>query len=234
MSCLGGLSMTRMRYLHLLFIIIFLISLVNAETTFFNDPDEVFILGNLEEENIEENPTDSNILVIDGGGYFPVKSSNLSIEENIQSPTLNNSEENNSLDETPRVGNLARITSFLTRDIVSNINYSLFFILLLVGILLFVVYKYKDKIFKKNLFQERSKNNNYLKELINKEVYTNEGDYIGKVKDLVLEKNKISLIKIELDKELKLKVKGISIKYNHIRSVGHIVTIDNKVLTSLR
>ena len=57
---------------------------------------------------------------------------------------------------------------------------------------------------------------NSLKGLIKKQVYTEEGDYMGKVEEVFLEKNKINNLKVKLDKKQKFKIKGIIVKYKNI------------------
>jgi len=68
---------------------------------------------------------------------------------------------------------------------------------------------------------------NSLRGLIKKKVYTDTGDYIGKVEEILLGKGKIDSLKIRLDKKQKFRVKGIIIKYKNVKCVGHIVIIDN-------
>jgi sporulation protein YlmC with PRC-barrel domain len=60
--------------------------------------------------------------------------------------------------------------------------------------------------------------------LIRRNVYTNDGDYIGRVKDVDLAHNMVDTLKIELDKGKKHK--RISIWYGHVRAVGDVVFID--------
>ncbi|MFH1585490.1 MAG: PRC-barrel domain-containing protein [archaeon] len=68
---------------------------------------------------------------------------------------------------------------------------------------------------------------------MSKKVYLENGDYIGKVKDALLRENKIDSLKIELDKKQRFKVKGVIVKYKEVKSIGHIVIVDNKILEKL-
>jgi len=68
-----------------------------------------------------------------------------------------------------------------------------------------------------------------LKGLMKKKVYLENGDYIGKVDEIILGENKINNLKIKLDKKQKFKFKGIIIKYENVKNIGHIVIIDNRI-----
>ena len=74
--------------------------------------------------------------------------------------------------------------------------------------------------------------------MIKKKVYTASGDYIGKVEEVVLGKNKINNLKIKLDGKLRkskgIKVKGIIVKYKDVKSVGEVVIIRKKIGEVLR
>jgi sporulation protein YlmC with PRC-barrel domain len=72
-----------------------------------------------------------------------------------------------------------------------------------------------------------------LSELMNRGVVTDSGHYIGEIKEVVLGENKIDSLKIKLDKKQKFKVKGIIVKYKDVKSVGHVVIVDEKILEKL-
>jgi len=67
---------------------------------------------------------------------------------------------------------------------------------------------------------------NSLNGLINKKVFTDSGNYIGEVKEALLGENKIDSLKIMLDKHQGFNVKGIIIKYNNVKSIGHVVVVE--------
>jgi len=69
--------------------------------------------------------------------------------------------------------------------------------------------------------------------MINKKVYTNSGYYLGKLKEIILDKNKIDSLKIKLDKKQKFGIKGIIIKYKNVKSIGHVVIVDSGVLDKI-
>jgi len=71
---------------------------------------------------------------------------------------------------------------------------------------------------------------NSISELINKKVFTNSGHYLGEVKEAILGENRIDSLMIKLDRKLKSKFKGITVKYKNVRSVGHVVIIDKEIL----
>jgi len=103
-------------------------------------------------------------------------------------------------------------------------------------VLIIMVFGLSTFIYRKKIFEfiENKKKrhpNNRLKGLINKKVYTDNGDYIGKIKDILLAENKIDNLKIKFDR--KHKFKGIIINYKNVKSVKEIVIIDSKILEKL-
>ncbi|KHO55216.1 MAG: hypothetical protein QT10_C0004G0003 [archaeon GW2011_AR19] len=65
--------------------------------------------------------------------------------------------------------------------------------------------------------------------LMNKNVYSESGHYLGKVNDIILGENRIDSLKIKLDKKHKFKAGGIVIDYKQVKSVNEIVIIDDRV-----
>lgn len=63
--------------------------------------------------------------------------------------------------------------------------------------------------------------------LINKKVYSDSGNYIGKVIDIIPGKNKIEGLKIRFTK--KSDIKGVIIKYGNIKNIGEIIIIDEGI-----
>jgi sporulation protein YlmC with PRC-barrel domain len=74
---------------------------------------------------------------------------------------------------------------------------------------------------------------NSISGLVNKKVYTDSGDYVGKIKDIILGENRIDSLKIEVDKKHKFKAKGIVIDYKQVKSVSEVVIIDKVVAEHL-
>ncbi len=99
-----------------------------------------------------------------------------------------------------------------------------FFIIGILGLFVFLHRKNTKKINIIKMKNEYGYSN--LKDLINKKVYC-DGDYIGKVKDVILNDCKIETLKIRPSK--KSKRKGIILKYKHVDNVGDIVIINNKL-----
>jgi sporulation protein YlmC with PRC-barrel domain len=69
--------------------------------------------------------------------------------------------------------------------------------------------------------------------LISKRVVTDSGHYMGEVKEVLLDKNKINGFKIELDKKQKFKTKGIIIKFSNVKSIGHVMVVDKRILEKI-
>ena len=80
---------------------------------------------------------------------------------------------------------------------------------------------------------QKSYSTTSLNKLINKKVYTNSGHYVGKIKDIVLEENRIDSLKIKLDRKQRFRAKGIIINYKHVKSVGHVVIVDEEIIKQL-
>ena len=74
---------------------------------------------------------------------------------------------------------------------------------------------------------------NSLKGLINKKVYSENGHYIGRIKDVILGENRTESLKIKIDKKHKFNKKGIIINYRHVRGIGEIIIIDEAVSEQL-
>jgi sporulation protein YlmC with PRC-barrel domain len=111
-------------------------------------------------------------------------------------------------------------------------NLSFIFILGFLGFFLFLHRKNIKKIIR-NVKRKNHFGNN-LNGLIKKKIYTSSGDYIGKIDNIILKKNKIHSLKIKLDNRAKqiskIKHKGIIVDYNQIKSVGHILLFKGGIL----
>lgn len=70
--------------------------------------------------------------------------------------------------------------------------------------------------------------------LINKRVYSESGYYLGKVNDIILGKNNISNLKIELDKRYNFKARGIVIDYKQVKNAGEVIIVDELVSEHLK
>ena len=115
-----------------------------------------------------------------------------------------------------------------------NNHWSVFGFILIIGMLGLLIFTYRKKIVEKIEIRRRDKSpKNSLKGLIKKKVYCGEGNYIGKVDEVLIGENKIDSLRIKLDKKQKSKIKGIIVKYNDVKCVGHIVIVDEKVLEKL-
>ncbi|MFH1451561.1 MAG: PRC-barrel domain-containing protein [archaeon] len=75
---------------------------------------------------------------------------------------------------------------------------------------------------------------NSIKGLINKKVYSESGHYLGKIKDVSLEKNKIGRLKIKICKKRKFKTRRISVGYKHVKGAGKIIILDKKVIKKIK
>ncbi len=84
----------------------------------------------------------------------------------------------------------------------------------------------------RNFFGELGKKHpkNSVKGLVGKKVYSENGHYLGKVSDVILMGNKVTALKVNLDKRHKSKVKGIIVNYKNVRGVSEVIMIDDGAL----
>ena len=74
-----------------------------------------------------------------------------------------------------------------------------------------------------------------LSSLIGKKVYTDEGEFVGNVKDIILEKHKIYGLKVKVSRRSKLRdsegrrLKGILVKMRNVGGINHIVLVDHRI-----
>ncbi len=108
-----------------------------------------------------------------------------------------------------------------------NLSFGLFFIILITGI--FVLLKMKKlKNEEMNFDFDKDNRVSFLKE---KKVYTEDGSYLGRVKEIFLEENKIHSIAIKLENR---KINGIILKSEHIKNFGNVVLVSKDVLSKLQ
>jgi len=206
----GGLFTTKMKYV-ILFLIFFLLPLVNAESTFF-DQDDAFIMG-----SSTSGGTSSGI---GGGGTTNEilnKSNTTSNENNIPNPTSYEEPINTFIDEKPtNYNNLGLLT------------------ILLLLCLSACIFKFWKEI--KSLINGLNKtyDNNSVKGLINKKVYTDKGNKVGHIEEVILHRNRIYSLRVILNKVNKFAAKGVIIKYRNVKSIGKIVIVDSRVFDKLR
>jgi len=71
--------------------------------------------------------------------------------------------------------------------------------------------------------------NNSIKGLIKKKVYSESGDYIGKIEEVIIGENRIDSFKIKLKRKTG-KVVGIVIKWKSVKNIKDVMIIDKEVL----
>jgi len=106
--------------------------------------------------------------------------------------------------------------------------------ILIVSILGFVLFGYGKTIIENLEIKRMNKYpSNSVRGLIEKKVYTENGDYIGLIEEVFIRENKIAGFGIELDKKQEFKVKKVVVRYEYTRSIGHVVIIED-ILNNLR
>jgi len=114
--------------------------------------------------------------------------------------------------------------------IISN-NSEIIWIVLIAAALLLAIYLFRRQIKQilreiRDKFAKKSPKNS-ISGLLNKKVYTSDGNYLGEIKEVILEKDRIEGLKIELGIKNERGLKGIIVKYKNVQSVGHVVIIEN-------
>ena len=226
----------KMKYVIIFLTIIFLLPLVNADSTFFDNPDSSFIMGNQEQSDTSSVSSSGDLV---RGKSSPKKEPlNKTISTDREdttppdSPYSNTTKEDNILSKNTIDNNNK---NYSPEEISINWNYILFFVIitLFCGVC-FGIFKYRKSI--KNLIDGlyRKYDDNSIKGLIKKKVYTDGGDYVGNVEEVVLQGNKIHSLKVRLDKRHKFVAKGVIIKYRNVRALRKIVIVDDEILSHLR
>src|SRR3989344_3626255 len=118
---------------------------------------------------------------------------------------------------------IAATTGFASDNVLGIV----LFAILVIAAVLAVVHRKRIKEHVTSIGKKHPKNS--IRGLIKKKVYTEDGNYVGVVKDVVLHENKIYSLKISLGKKLKSKKKGIVVKYKNVHRTGHVVILDKKV-----
>ena len=100
-------------------------------------------------------------------------------------------------------------------------------ILIVGAIVLFLIFRKKIFSIFRNIKEKivREYFSNKVFDLLNKKVYTDSGEYIGKIEDVILRKNKIDSLKIRLDRKKKYKTKGLVLKYSQVKAVKNVLIV---------
>jgi sporulation protein YlmC with PRC-barrel domain len=123
------------------------------------------------------------------------------------------------------------VFSLFKKRILQNKSY----LLMGLGILiLFIILFLIIKIVKRNIIR-RTNGKNRLKSIIGKEVYGDNGDKIGRIKEVYIGDYKVYGWMIKLNKSIskKIRKKMILVKQKYIKSIGKIVIIDKRVAEHL-
>ena len=78
-------------------------------------------------------------------------------------------------------------------------------------------------------FSNKSNFKNTISELLNKDVYNSEGSLIGKVKEVILGKQRIESLIITLDSKYYSSGKRIIVDYSNVKNVKNVVILNEKV-----
>jgi len=141
----------------------------------------------------------------------------------------------------PLLGIVILILTFKTQDLTGRAAFDILSsskkillipFLIILSIVLFILFLNKLTIaYEKiaNLFSKKKHPKNSIKGLVNRKVYSENGHYIGKVDDVILGENGIEKLKVKIGKKHKSKFHGLLIPYNHVKSAGEIVIVDDDI-----
>lgn len=204
-------------------LILFLfLPIVLADSTFFDNTDDSFIMGSSEQDGGGSNGGSSNGGNSGGDGFKKEP-----LNETTDPDEKNDIKKDNvTYDKTK---------DYSPEEISTNQNYILFFVIitLFCGVC-FGIFKYRKKINHLINGLSREYNDDSIKGLIDKKVYTDEGYYVGKIEEVILSHSKIYGLKVRLDQRHKFMAKGVIIRYENIKSIGKIVIANDMILSHLR
>jgi sporulation protein YlmC with PRC-barrel domain len=123
------------------------------------------------------------------------------------------------------------LTGFTLKGGTEENKISVFWFVLITGFLGLMVFAISKNL---SLFKSKYLKNS-INNLLDKEVYLTNGDYLGKIEEVILHENKIDKLQIGIDKKNKLgiKPKGIFVNYKQVKSVGDAAIISEKILGCL-
>lgn len=127
----------------------------------------------------------------------------------------------------------SRISSFAIKEIsLGKIDIGILGAILVLGMLGATALIYRKKIAER-FFSRKGYLKNGIKNLIGKEVYLENGDYLGRIKEVFLTENKVTELKVRLHKKSGLGVKGLIFKYGYVKDIGEIAIVSDHLLGSL-
>jgi sporulation protein YlmC with PRC-barrel domain len=105
--------------------------------------------------------------------------------------------------------------------------------LLILGILILLSIRLPSRL--KHISKIKRKKPKTLKDMLGLEVYDREGNRIGKIKDIYIEKGKSKIYGwlIKIDRKKSRKKKNILIRHKYVKSISHIMIIDERVLRNI-
>ena len=129
------------------------------------------------------------------------------------------------------ISNIGRFFSLIGKNISENKNY----LFVGFGILIVLTVIFGIIALIRAIIKRKPKDATRLKDIMGKEVYAENGDKIGKIKEIYLEKNKVYGWLIKPDKKIsrKLRKKKLLIRHKYVKSIGKIMIIEEKVAEHL-
>ena len=127
---------------------------------------------------------------------------------------------------SPEKEKIVPIAGSLFSNILEKIKDYLLIILLIIIIILIIIFIIKKK--RKKL----TKANNNLLHIKGKKVYCENGNYVGKIKESVIEGNKVYGWLIQPSKGLGKK--NILVNHKYVKSIGHVMIVDKEISGNLK
>jgi len=69
--------------------------------------------------------------------------------------------------------------------------------------------------------------------LLNKKAYSENGNFLGEIKEVILANNRIDSLKIKLNKKDRFKARGVIASYKYVKGIGEVIIIDEKIAEHL-
>lgn len=228
----------------------------SAETTFFDNPDDMFVMSSSSTMPTEDRGT------IGGGGcaykwnctdWGECLQSGKQIRDCTNIGTCSDTYKSPKIEQnctyTAPEAEKESITEeeakIISEKEITDKN-NIFIYIIIIFIAGFVIFYLKR--FYKNSFRNISKSINkkyggegingllnYISSLVSRKVYTEDGIYVGDVAEVILGTNRIDSIKIDIkSKNYKFdKMKGCIINIKNIQSFGEIIIADKEVINKL-
>jgi sporulation protein YlmC with PRC-barrel domain len=127
------------------------------------------------------------------------------------------------------------VSSFVTEKVFPSTAFLISIISLIAGFIVWFIAS-KSSIFSSFKTKKKRKDRNYLSDTLGLDVFSVNGEKIGKIKEVNLEDNKIKSWLIQLNKKLlkHTRKKNILVKHKYVKSIGDVIIIQGEISNYLK